>query len=358
MRITANADPAKLPNQSQEQKVFDQFFAEMIAQYPEQAAQMNALYDEMQQLFATMSATAAGGAYSFPYIFDSSTVNADPGVGRLRFNAPNQSAAGVIYVDHQVVGGVNIDSIYAVLAAVTSAVKGSIRIVKQTDPSRWVLYDVTGAVPGSGFRGLPVIYRSGSGGNPFASGDALMVFIERNGDKGDTPVGGATVCLAAVDSISGTGTINYLNLFSADYDRYEIQLLDAAFSTSNVNLHMRLAVAGVAQQGAVYSDMTTGQGPVSGAGTTIPLTPGGVLAQGPSPAFQMEILNANSTVSRKALSGKMHWRGATPNNQAAMGNVVADILPAISGFQIYVSSGTFTGGKLRVWGYRNQAGVI
>lgn len=356
--VSKFTDPSELPHRSQPKPEFDRKMGNYFRDLPAYAAELRALADEVSTAISQVNALAAGGVYSFPFIFDSSTANAKPGLGKLRFNATNQSAAGVIYIDHQMVGGVNIDSIYAVLAAVTSAVKGSIRIVKQTDPSRWVLYDVTGAVPGSGFRGLPVIYRNGSGGNPFANGDALMVFIERNGDKGDIPVGGATVCLAAVDSISGTGIINYLNLFSADYDRYEIQLLDAAFSTSNVNLHMRLAVAGVAQQGAVYSDMTTGQGPVSGAGTTIPLTPGGALAQGASPAFQMEILNANSTVSRKALSGKMHWRGATPNNQAAMGNVLADILPAISGFQIYVSSGTLTGGKLRVWGYRNQAGVI
>lgn len=55
-RITANINLDKLPNQSQDQDVFDRNNAEMIAQYPEMARQMNAVADEVDAKAATVDA--------------------------------------------------------------------------------------------------------------------------------------------------------------------------------------------------------------------------------------------------------------------------------------------------------------
>ncbi|OIJ39610.1 hypothetical protein [Massilia timonae] len=344
-KITALMDPSQNPNQLQDQETFDTNMAGLIDGFVLRGEQENALADDMEELFATMSATAAGGAYSFPYIFDSSTANADPGVGKLRFNVTNQSAAGVIYIDHQIVGGVNVDSIYAVLAAVTSAVKGSIRIVKQTDPSRWVLYDVTGAVPGSGFRGLPVVYRSGSGGNPFANGDALLVFIERNGDKGEDAVG-ALQLLSSVTVGAAVAQINFLSLFTSVYDKYIIEIQGLTPAAAAI-LRMRLAVGGAIDSSSLYNPMSANSGGGNAANTLEFYELSALVA-----TMTVEVRNTNSSGLTTIGVRGAYTQTSTPLSVTKEG-VYRGTAP-ITGFSLYFSSGNITAGTVRVYGVKNN----
>ena len=142
------------------------------------------LVTEINTTEGAMSALAAGGAYAFPYIFDSATADADPGVGKLRLGSATQSASIVLRIDTAIVGGVDIAAVFTDLLAGTSATKGSIRLVKAGDPSKWMIFDVTGG-SGSGYRNLNVSARAFSAASPFANGDSLIAYVERAGDKGE-----------------------------------------------------------------------------------------------------------------------------------------------------------------------------
>lgn len=179
MTITALTDPNELPNQSQSQQEFDTKMANMIANYPLRAQQENALA-------AAMSAYAAGGAYAFQYAFDAATVDADPGAGKMRLGSSTQNTSTVLRIDNVMSGGLDLSAVWTELLSVTSSVKGSLRIVKSTDPSKWMIVDVTGSAAVTGYRNLTTSVRASSESSPFANGDPLMVYLQRSGDKGDT----------------------------------------------------------------------------------------------------------------------------------------------------------------------------
>lgn len=178
MTVTALTDLTKLPNQSQDQATFDANWAYTLEQMVLRAQQEN-------ETAANLNAIAAGGAYAFPYIFDSTTTDGDPGVGKLRLGSATQNASTVLRIDTAIVGGADISNVFFDLGAGTSAVKGSIRLVKQGDASKWMIFDITAVTSMTGYRNLAVAHRVGSAASPFANTDAVLVYIERSGDKGD-----------------------------------------------------------------------------------------------------------------------------------------------------------------------------
>ena len=354
--ITALTDPNQLPNQLQDQQTFDANMAYVIDMLPERARQEN-------ELAAGMSAIAAGGAYAFPYVFDSSIVDGDPGVGKLRLGSTAQNAASVLRMDVQIVGGTDITNVLADLRACTSAVKGSIRLVKMSDPSRWIIFDVTAVALPSGYRNLTVSARASGGGlaSPFENGDSLMVYIDRNGDKGEVPLGGALVCLAAA-AVSNVASINYLNLFTSEYDRYLIDFTEFQPTVLNAILQMRLAVGNVAYAGANYSSSPNpNSGPSGGTASAWALC-GQLSHVAASPGVLVDIANTNSANSpvRAKLDSLTTLAAATDaqNPQVLAGFLTAKTNSVITGFQIYTSTGNISAGKLRVYGFRNQTGVI
>lgn len=140
---------------------------------------------EVNAAVGAMSSFAAGGAYSFPYAFDSATADADPGLGRLRLNTSTQNAATVMRVDQQMVGGASIAAFLDALGAGSSVIKGSIRLVKVADPTSWMLFDVLAVAAPTGYRNLTVVHRASSSASPFSGDNSIMVYIDRAGDKGE-----------------------------------------------------------------------------------------------------------------------------------------------------------------------------
>ncbi|MDY0961731.1 hypothetical protein [Massilia sp. CFBP9026] len=215
--ITALTDPSQMPNQLDDQETFDTKTANYMDGLVERARQEN-------ELVANLNALAAGGVYGFPYVFDSSTADSDPGVWKLRLGSTTQNAATSMRIDLQAVGGADMTNVLADLRAATSAVKGSIRLVKMTDPSKWLIFDVTAVALPSGYRNLTVSWRATGGGlaSPFANGDALMVFIDRNGDSGTVP--GATELLAEMNISTAVTTVAFPNVFDSAHDWYLIDI--------------------------------------------------------------------------------------------------------------------------------------
>ena len=350
-KITALMDPSQNPNQLQDQEVFDTNMANWVDGMVLRGEQENALADDMEELFATMSATAAGGAYSFPYIFDSSTADSDPGVGKLRLGSTTQNASTVMRMDVQIVGGADISTALADLRAVTSAVKGSIRVVKMTDPSKWITFDVTTVALPSGYRNLTVSARATGGGSasPFANGDALMVFIERNGDKGEDAVG-ALQLLSSVTVGSAVAQIDFLNLFTSAYDRYTI-VIQGVTPAAASRLAMRLATGGAVDAGSNYrtaiNQFATSSAPVS----LINLH----MDTGTEFSFLIDLVNANAAGLKPMSVTGIYNQTVSPTGPVLMsGSAAHTAAAAATGFRLYMTTGAnITAGTVRVYGSKN-----
>ncbi|WP_306393333.1 hypothetical protein [Telluria beijingensis] len=337
--ITALTDPSQLPNQLQDQQTFDTNMASMIDNLPLRAQQENALA-------ANMSAYAAGGAYSFMYGFDTATTAGDPGPGKLRFNAAGQSSAGAIYIDPVTVGGGNIDNLLVSIGANLSLLKGSIRLVKAADPTRWMLFDISDVVAGSGYRALAVAFRASSSATPFGNGDALQVFLDRTGDRAVdlspiVRIGGGAVS-------NGTLNIDYLNLFSDDYYRYQIELTALRLSDNN-GLAMRLAIGGTVNAGASsYAPL----GP-DGGGTVSRSSQFTVADNASGSGVNMTINVRGARNSTRTNVGANGTNGFG-NNYAEIAEGYFDNTSAISGFRLFGagSGATFISGQIDIYGYR------
>ena len=346
--ITALTDPNQLPNQLQDQQTFDANMAHVIDMLPERARQEN-------ELAANMGMFAAGGAYAFPYVFDSSTADADPGAGKLRLGSATQNAATVMRIDLQAVGGADLTNVLADLRAATSSVKGSIRVVKMTDPSKWLIFDVTAVALPTGYRNLTVNWRATGGGSasPFANGDALMVFIDRNGDSGTVP--GATELLATIPVPNGVAAVNALNVFDADHDWYFIHF-SGIRTSAEARLVVQLAVAGALASGAQdYLKTQAGAGAVTTRSTQF------ILDSGQSTTYSthsgiLQIGDVNSATMTAIIYDGIS-KTSDGNGSAVAPSGFLNRTSAASGFGVSIFSSpttTFAGGTIRVYGVRKQ----
>ena len=174
--ITTFLDESKMPARTQEQKVFDDLIAALFQNLPKWGREIN-------ESLGSFNAALAGGAYSLPYVFDTATADADPGVGRLRLSNSIQNAATAMRLD-VTSGGVDVSTILDTFDASTGQTKGSIRLTKASDLSKFLLFNVTARAAPSGYRNLSVVCVGGSSANPFASGDPLLLHFQRAGDQG------------------------------------------------------------------------------------------------------------------------------------------------------------------------------
>jgi hypothetical protein len=353
--ITAFTDPNQLPNQLQDQQTFDANMASMIDMFPERARQENSLAAEMMDLLSQSAVIAAGGAFAIPYFFDAATTDADPGAGKLRLSNATQNAATVMRLD-LTSAGQDYTTLIDTFDDSSSAVKGSIRLVKQGDLTKWMTFNLTALATPSGYRNLMVVCTDSSTISPFANGDALMLSFQRTGDKGDKPLGGAMVCLASA-TIANVSTINYLSLFTSEYDHYLIDFSEYLLTAGSAILYMRLAIAGAVYAGATHTGNPVGSSsdPTTGAATALALS--GALSSGVnSPGVSVDLLNTSSsnspTIAR--ISGIHRGPSAFDTKDGLM---MVNVNSIITGFQLYASTGVIAAGKLRVYGYRNQVGV-
>jgi len=345
--ITALTDPAQLPNQLDDQETFDTKMANFLDNLPMRAQQEN-------ELAANMGMYAAGGAYAFPYIFDGSTADADPGVGKLRLSSATQNAASIVMrMDLQAVGGADMTNVLADLRAATSAVKGSVRLVKMADPSKWLIFDVTAVALPTGYRNLTMTWRATGGGlaSPFANGDALIVFIDRNGDSGTVP--GATELLATIPVPAGVSAVNALNVFDADHDWYFIHFTGINQS-GNSQMVVRLAVGGVLAAGALDYYRAEANNAVATGNRVDGFV---CAATGEAPRIKrtgvLQVGGANSGEPKLMMwDGMSQYSSTEFTGSATRGSFNPASL--VSGFGVLLTTAgvTFTGGTIRVYGVR------
>ncbi|MGA2001674.1 MAG: hypothetical protein ABSG52_16955, partial [Terriglobales bacterium] len=137
-------------------------------------------------------AGATGGAVSISYTFSTTTTDADPGNGKLRLDNATQNSATVIRANLQDSNAADWTSVLNGFADSTNTVKGQIRLVKSSDPTKWLLFNVSALAQPAGYRNVTVAEIGGSGADPFVDGDVISLYFDRAGDAGTAGAAGPT----------------------------------------------------------------------------------------------------------------------------------------------------------------------
>lgn len=167
------------PNSGQDAQTFNANADGMFAALP-------AFVSDVNTTQAAMSMIAAGTAFAIPYTFDTTITDADPGAGKLRLSSATQNAATVIRAD---LFGADLQDYTAVLGDFTSStntVKGQIRLVKLSDATKWLTFNLTATATPTGYRNLTVTPVAGSSATPFVNNDSVVMLFTRSGDLGVT----------------------------------------------------------------------------------------------------------------------------------------------------------------------------
>lgn len=110
-----------------------------------------------------------GGAVTWPVIFDTSTTDADPGTGKLRLGSASQFTSTILYVDLLDANGTDVTSVIDSF----NPNGGQVRLVKYDDPTKWLMFSITGWTTASGYRKLTLVNVGAPVASPFALGDRL-----------------------------------------------------------------------------------------------------------------------------------------------------------------------------------------
>lgn len=115
--------------------------------------------------------------------FDTSTTDADPGAGDVRFNHATPASVTSIYFDNADRDGTTQTTWLDTWDDSTATIKGTIIIVPAATPSAKLVYNVTGSVTdGTGYRKVAVTHVAGT--TLPSSGAHLGVDFSRSGDNG------------------------------------------------------------------------------------------------------------------------------------------------------------------------------
>lgn len=161
---------------------------------------------------------------------------------------------------------------------------------------------------------------------------------------------GDVVLLAASTLGADVAQIDYLSLFTSDYDKYVIEVFDAQV-TVGTNWAMRLAVGGVVDTGSTSYNGFDSDGNTPGTASSA-LVLDHITANTNIPStLTFEVKNANSTLA----NAKCISYAAYLSNYSSRGAGVYTPTSVISGFRLYMLSGNIKAGtKIRVYGYKNS----
>jgi hypothetical protein len=192
---------------------------------------------QIRAAIASIGIIAGGSANKIPYRIDLNTTMADPVTGWMRLNSATQNAATAMAID--IVGNDSVDytSLISTFTGPTSAVLGQIRIEKQADASKFLVFALTAMTTPAGYRQLTVACIGYSSANPFAQGDPVVFSYSRTGDKGDP---GATGFAKFSDrkaagtgggtSLQAPGAYNVRTLNTTDANTFGATLASNAFT--------------------------------------------------------------------------------------------------------------------------------
>lgn len=141
--------------------------------------------NETNALAANLNTVASGGAYAIPY-----TWGTGGGAGLLNVGGgpSDQYLATSLDISNISASGQDISPLLEQFDQSTSTVKGYIRIVHVSDPARFMVFAITSRTSNTtpAYQWVQGSMVEATAVNPFASGDSVLLYFDRTGDKGDT----------------------------------------------------------------------------------------------------------------------------------------------------------------------------
>lgn len=119
------------------------------------------------------ASSGSGGATGLEFTASSTTADADPGTGTIRWNNATHSAATILYIDNAEADGVSLATFWA------NVTNGSfIKITKADDVDVWQLWKVTATpVDGTGYYKFTVSLQAQEGAT-IANGVAVLISVD------------------------------------------------------------------------------------------------------------------------------------------------------------------------------------
>lgn len=127
---------------------------------------------------------ATGPTPNVQVTFSTGTTDSDPGNGLLKFNNASPASTTTIYADNLDRNGTSITAwLDSFDDSTNTALRGTIKIVQVSDPTKFAIFNVTGAVvDGTGYRKIPVAYVLHS--SAFTNAAVLAIEFVRTGNAG------------------------------------------------------------------------------------------------------------------------------------------------------------------------------
>lgn len=160
-------------------------------------------------------------------------------------------------------------------------------------------------------------------------------------------------------TVGATGTVTIGNAvssvivsgcFSSLYDDYLIRVTDVSASSDNADLQVRLRAGGTSSSTGyyysyIYSAYTGGVNAANGNNTTLFSYIGRV---------HNNTITSATDISQPYLTRRTTIKGwAAGSNLAGQVAGFHDVAASYDSIEILISAGTLTGGKIRIYGYRN-----
>lgn len=182
-----------------------------------------------------------GGAITIKYTFDTTTTDADPGAGKLRLNNATQNSATSIYADLTDALGSDWTSAIDTFDDSTNTIKGSIRLVKSGDASKFLTFNVTAVTSASGYRKITVSNTASSASSPFANGDTILLCFDRAGDAGSDGSGADMVLISSVTTSGSQSTVTFSSI-PGTYKHLQIDYIcrDTASGSGLIGLWLQM----------------------------------------------------------------------------------------------------------------------
>lgn len=148
---------------------------------------------------------------------------------------------------------------------------------------------------------------------------------------------------------AAVANIDFLNVFTAAYDKYVIDLQGLVVSASSLSMNIQLANAGAVDSTSVYNGFAADNAAAPAATTWLYTSTAIGTAAGSGLTATIEVRNANSTAVKT-----VGIRGAI-NLQPILKEGSYTRALAVSGFRLLLSAaGNFTAGTIRIYGIKNS----
>jgi len=168
------------------------------------------------------------GGDSAQFTYSTTTTDADPGSGFIRFNNTTISSATIAYIDDAEANGTDViawvQSFDDVAGNATN--RGRIRVSKANTLDTWHVFRVNAAITdASGYTKIPLTYIDGAGS--LANNDKVFVSFVASGEDGAIPGYFYKFATSTTDGDPGAGILRFDNGTYADVTEIYIDDVDA-----------------------------------------------------------------------------------------------------------------------------------